>query len=488
MLHSSIKPIKRASATKHAYQSVFHDSIVVYYTAQDFAFKRHLLQFHNEAVFIAADPLFNFQWGVDLEYDPGDRSIYYTNTRGALLQGDIGKKVSFSSWFYENQAFFPEYLNDYILSKGELYYGSNNAYFRDNGVVPGQGRTKEFKVNGFDFAMAGGYVSITPLDWLNIQVGHDKHFIGHGYRSLFLSDNAFNYPFLKTDMVFGKFRYAFIHASMNELRRLPARTTPEALYYRKAASYFLLSWKPSPKLEFSLFEGVQWRTMNAQGSLPFNYWKLNPLPFLSSIALGFNTLNNAYAGIQAEYWMTNKIRIYGQFVTDDVTDFRWGMQAGGVVHDVLLRGLSVQLEYNQTTRYMYASSQPLQSISHFNLPLAHPLGAGFSEALVNIRYDHPKRVWGEAMINYYHAAKDTGSVNTGRDPLMPYVGNPIARPHSANVFSVRLEGGVRLNVKTNMQFLGGYQFRTESTPSGPELTQFFYVAWRTNLRNIYYDI
>ena len=119
----------------------------------------------------------------------------YVNTRGIRVEGTIGKKVSYITDFYENQA---------------LLLGAENEFALHYMVVPGQGASKTFKGNGHDFAAASGRIHLYPTNWLNISVGNGKHFIGQGYRSLLLSDNAFNYPFLRTDIHKGKLRYTAI--------------------------------------------------------------------------------------------------------------------------------------------------------------------------------------------------------------------------------------------------------------------------------------
>ena len=60
-----------------------------------------------------------------------------------------------------------------------------------------QGAWKDFNETGKDYSSVSAYISYSPWSFLNIQAGHGKHFIGNGYRSLLLSDNAFNYPYLK---------------------------------------------------------------------------------------------------------------------------------------------------------------------------------------------------------------------------------------------------------------------------------------------------
>lgn len=53
--------------------------------------------------------------------------------------------------------------------------------------------------------MATGTISYALKKHFTFQTGHDRNFIGDGYRSLILSDNATPYPFLKIVTDFGKF-------------------------------------------------------------------------------------------------------------------------------------------------------------------------------------------------------------------------------------------------------------------------------------------
>ena len=119
------------------------DSGLYYYELTQKLFKEHLLEIKGEDFRLTADLLGNFRWGKDLR---DDFRIMIRNTRAARVQGDIGKKVSFESFFYENLVKMPEYIFDYATSTGTL---------------PGEGRVK---VGGgkLDFGYAMGYVSFSP--------------------------------------------------------------------------------------------------------------------------------------------------------------------------------------------------------------------------------------------------------------------------------------------------------------------------------------
>ena len=145
---------------------------------------------------LSINPLFDLQLGRD------EIGNTYTNTRAFEVKGQIGGDVSFYSSFYENQAIVPMYLENYVWSQdeGEIDF-----------VLPGQGISRvsswDRTTRDLDYAMANGHVSCQASKHFNFQFVHGKHFIGDGYRSMLLSDNAFNYPYLKITTDVWKVRY-----------------------------------------------------------------------------------------------------------------------------------------------------------------------------------------------------------------------------------------------------------------------------------------
>ena len=84
--------------------------------------------------------------------------------------------------------------------------------------MPGQGYARNFKDEGFDYAMSSGYVTYRPNNMFYVQFGHGKHFIiGDGYRSLLLSDNTFNYPYLKIQTKFWKLQYTNLYCEFMDI-------------------------------------------------------------------------------------------------------------------------------------------------------------------------------------------------------------------------------------------------------------------------------
>ena len=185
IVHSSFKPmLLRESGTKGVVSSLAFKQDKSKAWGYRKLIEEHLISLDTGLIQLTIDPVFNFELSEDFEEHNNDtREVtrLYNNTRGFHIRLLVGEKVAIESSFRENQAILPYYLDQRT---------------RNSSVAFGQGRTKTFKDDGFDFAMASSYLSYSPSDRINIQVGHGKHFVGNGHRSLLLSDLAFNYPFL----------------------------------------------------------------------------------------------------------------------------------------------------------------------------------------------------------------------------------------------------------------------------------------------------
>ena len=229
----------------------------------------------------------------------------FTNTRGFIVEGDLGKKISFFSSFAENQSIFPNYID---------------AHIRDNRVVPGQGYARDFKETGFDYAMSSGYVSYRANKMFAVQFGHGKHFIGDGYRSLLLSDNSFNYPYLRIQTTFWKVQYTNLYTEFQDINYFLNNgldNYDQMGYAKKYMSAHYLSINATKKLNISLFESVIWRMNHAPGSNGFDVNYLNPIAMLRPIEFSVNSPDNVLVGLNAKYKLPFSSYFYGQLVLDE---------------------------------------------------------------------------------------------------------------------------------------------------------------------------
>lgn len=433
---------------------------------------------------LTIDPLFNFSYSHDFADTSlrADTARFYTNTRGILVRADFGKKVSVMSSFLESQGGFPQYIDDFV---------------KNYQVVPGSGRVKPFKKNGYDYAMASGYVSYSPFKNLNFQAGHDKNFIGDGYRSLLLSDNAFNYPYLKITSSFfnNRIQYTNLYARLSSLDRIPAASTPEALFKPKAGTFHYLSIIPWKRLHLGLFEGTVWQRWDSTGTKPFNWNFINPAIFVNTGVSGLNGKNNAVLGANLKLKILKGLMLYSQFVLDDAENQDYGYQAGLKSFDLFtLKNLNFQVEYNQVQPYSFAHEIPLQNYTHYNQALGHPLGASFREFISILDYQ-----WNDFFIQLkfnYAEYSEPGKnifISDKPEPILP--NTPYPMPTETALYYQDYKIGYLVNHKTNLNIILGLTGRSEkvSYPGWnliePQThhTQLLYFGIRTSLGNQYFD-
>ena len=193
--HTASKPFRYENVSKYYDFKAEKDSLKKkgssWWTRK--LFNEHLVQLQSKNYWFTIDPIFDLQVGKDFE---ANFNSTFNNTRGLFVQGGLGNKLSFSASVFESQGRFAQYFNQYAETL--------KASGADPAIIPGRGIAKRFKDNAYDYPVAEAYLSYTPTDFLNIQFGHGKNFIGDGYRSLFLSDVASPAPFLKSIPPFGK--------------------------------------------------------------------------------------------------------------------------------------------------------------------------------------------------------------------------------------------------------------------------------------------
>lgn len=449
------------------------------------------VQVNTEDFHLALDPLINFQGGIETESGKG----IWTNTRGISLFGDIGpnRKFSFATTIRENQAQFPDYVS---------------AFIKDNKVVPGQGKVRNFKSGAYDFANATGYISFTPNKYVNFQFGTDKNFIGDGYRSMLLSDNSLYYPFFKINTQVWKIKYTNLWTEFND-----AVDGADTLIgvTRKWGSFHYLSWDVVDWLNIGLFEGIIWMANDSSRyrGLDWNY--VNPIIFFRPIEFGLGSPDNALIGGSIKLKPVNNVIVYGQFLLDDLDiaaaragdgfyRTKIGLQAGAkyYLNSKDYKHASVfQLEMNQANPYTYAHKESVQNYAHYNQAIAHPLGANFREWIAIVEYRYNYRYYINLKLQSAVVGKDSSATShvgsnifiTDYDiPNFPdSYGNYIGQGLKTNIRSADIRIGYLLNPKINMNIEIQYFVRSYKNEWQDFPTRTFSLAFKTDLFNAYYD-
>ncbi len=275
-------------------------------------FDEHMLRVQGNGYWFTLDPAADLQLGYETD-DNKKESFTYNNTRAVFVQGGLGKKLNFFAAVYESQGRFAQYYNDFAISLRPD--GGNPA------IIPGRGIAKEGRNGDFDYPAAEGYVSYAPSSFFNIQLGHGKQFIGDGYRSLLLSDNASYFPYIKLNTTFWKIKYTNTWTSLRDVR---PEVTADGSFRAKYMANHYLSYNVSKRLNIGLFESVIWEDDNGRG-FDFNY--LNPIIFYRAIEFSTGSRGgNALIGLTGKYKFSDNINAYAQVVIDEFSGadaFRW---------------------------------------------------------------------------------------------------------------------------------------------------------------------
>jgi hypothetical protein len=414
----------------------------------------------------------------------------WINTRGYQLGGNIGNNFYFYSSGYENQAVFPDYLTRYINQVG---------------IVPGRAYDRSFGKATKDWSDVSAIVSFTPVKYLNVTLGHDKTFIGDGYRSVILSDYASTYPFLKLTGNLGNVRYMAMWAYMTD----PATpsTSYSNGYNRKWGMFHYLDWNISNRVSVGFFDAIisADRDSATNTHRGFDPAYANPIIFLRPIEASNGSPDNAMIGFTAKYKVTDGITAYGQFLLDEFRSqdffsgkgsvknkYAWqlGLKGANLFN---VKSLNYLVEYNGALPFTYSETLAIKNYSEEGEPLAHPFGANFREVVGMVNYSY-KRFDFSGEADFGHYGLDVDGLNYGKDIFKVYTnpvhlyGNYIGQGLTTNM--TYLEGKVAylLNPKYNLRLELGALYRKETNSQYNEKTTMITIGLRSSFRNIYNDI
>ena len=365
----------------------------------------NLYEVHVKDFDLVINPIIQFQY---MKESDDDASLFL-NSRGVAIRGRIANKIGFAASIIDNQERDPLYVQAW-----EDKYQS----------VPGAGYYKNFKGTGFDYFDARGYFTFNVTKYIDVAFGYDRNFIGNGYRSLFLSDFSNNTLFLKLNTRIWKFNYQNLFMELHQTEPRGA----DRLLRKKYAVFHHLDVNLTKKLNIGLFEGVMFGRSNR-----FEFGYLNPVIFYRSIEQQNGSFDNSVAGIDFKLNTVKQIQVYGQFLLDEfnLREIRkndgwwankWGLQVGAkYINAFGLKNLDLQLEHNRVRPFTYSHRDSIANYTHYNQPLAHPLGANFSEMIAIARYQPAPKWTVIGKIMYWKQGLDTGSRSFGSNVFLPNV-------------------------------------------------------------------
>lgn len=340
--------------------------------------------------------------------------VLFENYRGLELRGTIDNKVSFYSMLTENQARYPDFVKD--VTDTTL-------------AVPYEGFWKQYRETGVDFLRAQAYIDFNISNHIAAQFGYGKHFIGDGRRSLILSDVGNSYPYLRLKTRVWKLQYTNIFAQLvGQTQGGDFGLLGIGSFSKKYLASHHLSMKIIPNLTIGLFESVVYGDSTNQMKLEY----FNPIIFYRALEQQDGSSDNVILGLDFKWNLFKTISLYGQLVIDELIvseafgDAGWwgnkqAFQLGLKYYDLLgIENLNTQVELNKVRPYVYSHENNYTSYSHYNMALAHPLGANFQEVLLSMNYrPFPKwRLQGDILLAKY--GNDLGQESYGRDIMKSY--------------------------------------------------------------------
>lgn len=371
----------------------------------------------NGRVYVAVNPGLDLSLGLS-RYE---ELPLFVNHRMVEFKGHIAKKLGFYSRVDETQL------------RGARH---EQAFYNQWRVLPGAHLIKPYQTRGYDFMTATGYITYAPIPEIRLQFGQDRNFLGNGMRSLLLSDFAPAYPFLKVHTRIGKFDYVNLYARLTDRYTRLINPWQHALLPAKYYAMHYLAFAISPQWRMGLFEAVMFHDNNNTGK-GFDISYLNPVILYRAIEHQRGDPDKMTVGLNTQYLVAPGVEFYGQFM---LNEFRfkdlihrtgshankYGYQAGlRLASDRPLPGFELQTEVNRIRPYTYAhytisGTYPVNSYSHQNQPLAHPMGANLSEWLLQAGFTPLPRLHTGLLAQYAFYGADSAGSNWGGNIFLDY--------------------------------------------------------------------
>jgi len=449
----------------------------------------HLVLIKGDNLYVTIDPSINFSVGQDFN----ENLSMYNNTRGAVINGSIGSKFSFYASIQLTNAIYPGYITQFI---------------RDTLIVPGGAMAQAVKgsTNVADFSPLSGYISYSPNKYFNFQFGQDKNFIGDGYRSLILSDNAGNYPFFKITTTIWHIKFEDLYAQMINMQR--DSNILGIGFNKKWMAMHYLSWDATRSLHFGFYDAVIWDNYDSLGQYRgFDITYLNPVIFLHTAQYNQGSPDNSVLGLTSSFKPINGLVLYGQLLIDDYSfakskvapgfyGDKYGFQIGAKYYNAFgLKGLYLQSELNQVRPYTYSHTVPEINYANENQSLADPLGANFREINNFIGYTY-KRLSVLFQYNFSEVGGDAPGTDYGSNIFL----SDYNIPGYPDAYSESTLQGI-LNTIKYYQFTFDYLInphnnlcielsiagRTSNSSLQNYAANWFMFGLKTNLYNSYFD-
>jgi hypothetical protein len=447
---------------------------------------RHLaennwIQAGSKDLLLTADPYIDAALG----YSSVKKKMLSPFSIGARLQGTYKDQFSFNFDVITNSLEMPAYVDAFIAS-------------HDN-AVPGLVKKQINSSGRYNFTYTNFAFSYVPNKHFAATAGYGKQFIGDGYRSLLLSDNAYNYPYLRLKASFWKLTYNVIYGKYKNDKIVDGgRQT------KYSVSHYL-GINIGKKMQLGFFENILWLAKDTNFNRGFDVQYINPMTFMRPIEYSLGSPDNAFLGFTGKYKFSSNVYAYTQLGFDDLNigetldrhqqhiNNKYFLQLGAFAKDLFrLRGLSWRLEWNTVRPYTYGHRRTDQNYTHNHQALTHPFQANFHEFISIINYTKDR--WYANLENLYTIrGENAGTIyNNGEDLWggeggAPTFGSTTMQGIKHRYAFSKLTVGYLLNPRNRLALQADVAFRNHNTSGYNQHELLFSVGIRTGLFNFYSD-
>jgi len=392
----------------------------------------------------------------------------------------------------------------------ERYRGEQTNFIIDYldrfGIYPGRGEL-DINDNHYLYLDINFRILYKISKFFHLDLGKSRHFIGNGYRSLLLSDNSGNYPFIRLSTNFGKIKYTNLYTTFCDIWDSPIRN-------KKHAAFHYLEIKPLKYLSLGIFEGVIWQAEDSGYNRGYELAYLNPIIFYRPVefSMGSNK-GNVLMGINTILKIKNS-NLYGQILLDDINISRqkdrdnnysggffqnkFAYQLGFKTNNLFnIKDLLILTEFNQVQPYTYAHKMRMQNYTHLNQALAHPLGANFKEFVGIINYTYNNWCL-EVKWNHAIYGDDSTGTHFGKNIFISdYEAQNDGQQYSYGNFNgqgiktiqdyITVSISRRIKEESNTYFYGQLVNRLINSDLHTLNHLYFIIGIRTNINNSYFD-
>ena len=339
--------------------------------------------FYNKTIdklYFEAEPLINFQ----LRKETSDNKYYSYNNVGGLF-GARYKKLSFACKL------------DYTFNQPDSI---TKSFVSENYTLPHYRKINSLNnYSAFNFNFRLNWNVYKSLD---LEIGNANNFIGEGYYSMFLSDNAPAYPYFKINTNFRRIKYQFILSKLVHTENTITNNSISYNEYQKYGVFHFFSIDVFKRFNIGIFEAVIWKDKDSLRQRGIEYRYINPLMFIRPVEYSIGSPDNILLGLSCNLLLGKNVKLYSQLMLDEFAlphvkarDGWWAnkqaLQAGIKIYNVMgVKYLMMLAEIDFVRPYTFSHLDPVQSYGHFNQSLAHPYQSNFAEGLFIVDFNNKK--------------------------------------------------------------------------------------------------